>query len=455
MSVYVRNFSLILNLVLIGSLFFLERGKEKEKEKESLTGEEGPKIDTVVRASGRELNPSPALDPLVEPEDAIFGLLDFAKIQNGEDLLSAALGMSEVGGLEAKNLVEDFFEQIALERSPEEVVRILAEFLRSIQSDAPFAKSLGLNFYAMRAVVESWGVDPGRGNVFRIFSDGFPFPPSGRKDIYAGEIARQLVDFDLRLEADISSAWLNHMVSPEHKSQYRVEVAVSAFRRGLDLGEKKLSNLDEEEVRYVVDELNSIFSNEDNPSALANYLEVLERYGTDGQVREFAVSRYSYQLSRDRSATIAELVALNDPALRDEVLNSAMIQKQYASPDEQEEFLRDIPWSDERAQIEAFFEKNRPVGIGISMLRTNRGIVVRQMLSDSPAARSGELQNGDVIVGIDPGTGYVHDASDMATNDFSRLLKGAEGVPLTLVVESADTPGDTREIVIQRGTFSQ
>lgn len=81
-------------------------------------------------------------------------------------------------------------------------------------------------------------------------------------------------------------------------------------------------------------------------------------------------------------------------------------------------------------------------GIGATLGKDERGIVIANLMDDSPGAKAG-LQAGDVIVSVDRVA-----ASGMQVGQVVELIRGEAGVPVTLEVERG---GVRQTVTIERG----
>jgi carboxyl-terminal processing protease len=81
------------------------------------------------------------------------------------------------------------------------------------------------------------------------------------------------------------------------------------------------------------------------------------------------------------------------------------------------------------------------VGIGVWLKNHDRGLLVNEVLPDTPAARAG-LRRGDVIVGVDE-----HDVRGLTVQEAARYLKGEKGSRVSLVVRRG---GERLELSVAR-----
>lgn len=97
--------------------------------------------------------------------------------------------------------------------------------------------------------------------------------------------------------------------------------------------------------------------------------------------------------------------------------------------------------------------RNRLVGIGALLRAEDDGATkIEGIVNNGPAARQGELQLKDRVVGVDPkNDGNWVDVLFMPLDKVVELIRGEEGVEVGLKVEPAGAPaGETRIIVIKR-----
>jgi carboxyl-terminal processing protease len=81
-----------------------------------------------------------------------------------------------------------------------------------------------------------------------------------------------------------------------------------------------------------------------------------------------------------------------------------------------------------------------PIGIGTQLSVQDGFAVIQGLLPDAPAARSGQIREGDRIVAIAQGDSVFLDARNAPLQDIIAAIRGAPGTPVQLQVISADSP---------------
>jgi hypothetical protein len=88
-------------------------------------------------------------------------------------------------------------------------------------------------------------------------------------------------------------------------------------------------------------------------------------------------------------------------------------------------------YSTGRTMVSSEFSKSRAVcGIGATIERKGRHLVIAEVLDGGPAAKSGRIHVNDIIVQVD----YA-DVTDMSIIDAARRIVGFAGDPITLTLQ--------------------
>jgi hypothetical protein len=79
-----------------------------------------------------------------------------------------------------------------------------------------------------------------------------------------------------------------------------------------------------------------------------------------------------------------------------------------------------------------------PVGIGTQLAIQDGYAVITGLLPGAPAAQSGQIHEGDRIVGVVQGDGVYVDVHNIALQDLVQVIRGTPGSLVQLQVVSAD-----------------
>jgi carboxyl-terminal processing protease len=98
-------------------------------------------------------------------------------------------------------------------------------------------------------------------------------------------------------------------------------------------------------------------------------------------------------------------------------------------------------------------------GIGASLQYDDGNIKVASILSGSPAAKSGELQQGDIIQKVGQGKDEPTDLTGFVVTDAVKLIRGKKGTEVRLTVKKADGTIQVitliRDEIVQDETFAR
>ena len=124
--------------------------------------------------------------------------------------------------------------------------------------------------------------------------------------------------------------------------------------------------------------------------------------------RQFFNSLYAGWATQDTAAALQSAEQLDDPALRDAVLQA----------------IRGVA----------------PVGIGAAVSMQAGYPVISDLVPDAPADVSGLLHKGDRIVALAQGDNSYVDVHNLSLQEIVQMIRGAPGTTLQLQLVSADAP---------------
>jgi PDZ domain len=89
-----------------------------------------------------------------------------------------------------------------------------------------------------------------------------------------------------------------------------------------------------------------------------------------------------------------------------------------------------------------------PVGIGVALSMQDGYPVVNQMLPGAPAELSGQLHQGDRIVGVAQGNSAYVDTRNLPLQDIVQAIRGAPGTTLQLQILPAGAAPDSQPVTV-------
>lgn len=179
--------------------------------------------------------------------------------------------------------------------------------------------------------------------------------------------------------------------------------------------------------------------------ALLDEILRAEKLAQSGSIRNPADNRTPVEIVSLRYGRLAEKVA----ATSDEEAANTFFNALVRAYDPHSDYMN--------ARKAAGFGnsmRNEMVGIGVTLEAVDDGSTrITGLLLEGPADRSGLLQPGDRIVGVDGSggsSGPLTEVLHMTTTEVSALLGGGEGTKVRIKVMPADD-SPAREVIVQRG----
>jgi len=94
--------------------------------------------------------------------------------------------------------------------------------------------------------------------------------------------------------------------------------------------------------------------------------------------------------------------------------------------------------------------KKELIGIGAVLQTKEGGAEIRSVVPTGPAAKSGAVKIGDIILGVAQGDGEMEDVEGLKLQKIVEKIRGEANTVVRLKIQPADDPAITREISITR-----